>query len=272
MESKVNYTIVGAFVIIMTAAIILCIIFLSSGLSFEQYTIFQVNELESVSGLAVGSQVEYNGVNVGTVKSIDLDKQNPHIVELLLNIKSSTPITRGTVATLTTRGLTGQAYVSLKEKSTDLRPLEALPGQPYPVIPTAPSIFLRLDTALTQISSSFQRISESMQSLLNKDNLESLKEILFSLKEVTNALAVNSDNLNKILINTKKASDEFQPLMKSTNGAMRILELQTLPAAYHLLSNLDDVSRTLQDVASQLKQDPSVIIRGSAKPPPGPGE
>src|SRR5690348_12771960 len=100
MESKVSYTIVGAFVIILTSALILAIIWLSSGLSLETFTTYQLYMQESVSGLTQDSRVEFNGVEVGQVKSITLNQKNPQLVEVLLEVKSSTPVSAGTVATL----------------------------------------------------------------------------------------------------------------------------------------------------------------------------
>jgi len=38
------------------------------------------------------------------------------------------------------------------------------------------------------------------------------------------------------------------------------------------MNNLNDVSRTLNEVTNQLKQNPSMLIRGVAPAPLGPGE
>jgi len=272
METKVNYTLVGIFVISLTMAIILATLWLSAGLSIGEYSTYLVYMQESVSGLNPDSQVEYNGVSVGTVKSIELNQKNPQWVEVLLNIKKTTPITRGTVATLTTRGLTGLAFVALKDKSTDLRPLKALPGQRYPVIPSGPSIFMRLDALLSGLSKNFQAITTSLNNLLDKQNLESLKGILINLNDITKNLSNNNQTLNEILKNTKRASEQFTPLMRSSSSAMKTLEIETLPTVSHLLSNLDDILHTLNDVTLQLKQNPSMLIRGKEPLPPGPGE
>ncbi|HEX4045681.1 MAG TPA: MlaD family protein, partial [Gammaproteobacteria bacterium] len=129
METNVNYTIVGAFVIFLVTAIVLGIIWLSSGFSFQHYSTYLVHMQESVTGLTIDSPVEYNGVQVGNVTSIEINHDNPRQVELLLNIKKDTPITRGTFATLTSRGITGITYIALKDRGTDLRPLLVAPGQ-----------------------------------------------------------------------------------------------------------------------------------------------
>lgn len=272
METKVNYTIVGAFVVILTSALVIAIIWLSSGLSLESYTTYLVYMQESVSGLSVDSQVEFNGVEVGKVKTITLNHKNPQMVEVLLDVKSSIPVSVGTVATLTTRGLTGLVYIALKDKGEDQRKLIAAPGKTYPVIKTAPSIFLRLDAALTRFSNNFQKIAESFQSLLDKENLASVKASLTNIKDVTSALAINSKKLDAILKNMEKGTQKFPPLMQSGAGAMRTLETKTLPAASNMFSNLNNVANTLADVSLEIKQNPSILIRGVDNQNLGPGE
>lgn len=272
METNVNYTIVGAFVIILFSFIVLAIIWLSSGFSFQQYSKYMIYMQESISGVTLDSPVEFNGVNVGTVSEIKLNHRNPQLVELILKIKSSTPVTQGTVATLTTRGVTGITYVALKDKSTDLRPLVVVGNQPYPVIKTAPSFFMRIDTILNQLSTNLHEVTQSIQAVLDKENLKSIKEILANMQDVTHALANNSDRLNQILENTTKASAQFGPMLQSSTSTMRTLETQTLPATYQLLNNLNEMTRNLNQVTIELKQNPSVLIRGPGAPQLGPGE
>lgn len=272
METNVNYKLVGAFVLILTTALVFAIIWLSSGFSWEIYSTYLVYMQESVAGLTPDSPVEYNGVTVGAVKKVALNTKNPQLVELTLNIETNIPITRGTTATLNTRGITGITYIALKDKSDDLRPLEKLPGQKYPVIKTAPSLFLRLDTALSQFMKDFRQVSASFQKVFDDQNQQSLKQILLNLQTLTASLANNNHKLDLILDNTAMASKQLTPFIQSSIGTMKVLETQTLPATYRLISNLDEISQTMSQVANELKQNPSILIRGSAQPTLGPGE
>ncbi len=272
MDTKVNYTLVGVFVISLIVAITVGIIWLSSGFSLAQYNTYAIYMDESVSGLNLDAAVEFNGVNVGNVKKIVLSKNNPEIVRILINVNNNTPITEGTVATLTTRGLTGLAFIALKDKSTNLAPLKAKHNQRYPVIQTAPSIFMRLDTAMSKLSSSLEQITGAFNSLLDKDNLNAFKDILVNTKEITKSLADNSGKLNTILENTANASLKLEPLLKSSTTAVKLLESQTLPMTYRFISDLDQATRTLSAVASEVKQNPAMLVRGAAPRKPGPGE
>tara|TARA_R110000868_G_scaffold138503_7_gene352686 strand:+ start:203 stop:1027 length:825 start_codon:yes stop_codon:yes gene_type:complete len=272
METNVNYAAVGIFVITLVAATILSIIWLSSGLSVQQHTIYQISMNESVSGLNIDSPVEFNGVSVGSVESIDIDPHNPQLVELLLNIKSNTPISKGTVATLKARGVTGVTFISLTDTSDNLDPLVALKGKPYPVIRTEPSLFMRVDTALTKLSDNLHDVTISIRELLDSENQQNIKDILMNVQKVTGSLSRNNERMNRIIDNTEKVTRQFTPLVRSTTSALQTFEMQTLPATYRLINNLDNMTRSLSGVAAELKQNPSVLLRGSERQPYGPGE
>lgn len=272
MDTNVNYTIVGIFVISLISAIVLGVIWLSSGFSFVQYTTYAVNMQESVSGLSIDSPVEFNGVAVGAVKSIEIDENNPKLVELLLNVKSGTPVTEGTVATLASKGITGIAFIALKDKGENHTPLVAQKGQSYPYIKTAPSLFLRLDLALNQLSTNLRRVTDDISALLNKENLESIRATLSNLRQVTGTMASNSKQIDAILHNTAMLTSRLEPLIQSSTSTMRVLEVQTLPATYRMLSNLDAATRSLAEMSAELKNNPSIIIRGINRNNYGPGE
>ena len=250
----------------------LSIIWLSSGFSTDRFTTYKVYMTESVSGLSLDSPVEYNGVNVGEVKSIELNQKNPQLVELLLAIKTSTPITQGTLATLNVKGLTGIAFIALQDKGTNTSPLVAAKDQDYPVIQTSPSFFLRLDSAITKLTGSLHQVSDSIRTLLDQENLRSIKETLLNLRQITGTLAGSSKQINAILQNTSDASRQFMPMMRSGNHAMEVFSTQTLPNANAAVADFSTIGGNLSAVSKELKDNPSVIIRGNAPRPLGPGE
>ncbi len=251
METNINYTVVGAFVIVLVAAIVMTIIWLSAGFSVDQYTNYQVFMRESVNGLAVDGTVEFNGVSVGTIKSIQISHKDPQVVILLLSVKSDTPITLGTRATLNMKGLTGIGYLALIDKGADPRPLTALPGQEYPVINTSPSLLVRFDTALTKLNESLHQVSVSVQSLLDPQNLRSIKQILQNMQATTQSMP---------------------KLMQTSQSAMQVITAQTLPAANQAMADLSVITRNLVSVSNEIKQNPAVLIRGVQPNALGPGE
>ncbi|OGT41687.1 MAG: hypothetical protein A3F42_03020 [Gammaproteobacteria bacterium RIFCSPHIGHO2_12_FULL_37_34] len=271
MEPKVNSIVVGIFISTLLLTILLTIIWLSLGLSLEKYATYLVYMTESVTGLTVNSNVEYNGVEVGEVSNIMLDPSNPHFVQLLLRIKSSTPITQGTIATLATRGLTNITYVALKDAGKDIRPLILKSGQTFPIIQSGPSLFTRLDIALGRLVANFRRVQVSLEALLDKENLQAAKKTLANLDQITQILKESDAKLNLIFANTTKASHQLTPFMQSSSNTVQLLQIQTLPMAYRVLANLNNMSRVIAELAIELRQNPSLLIRDT-KPNAGPGE
>ena len=131
-----NYALVGAFVLLLGAVLIAGALWLASGGAFQKkYDLYLAIEEESVAGLNLNAPVKFNGVNVGKVREIRIDADNPERVKLLFAIERGTPIKDDTVAILKTQGLTGIAYVELSGGTRDAAPLkcqtgERLPGDP----------------------------------------------------------------------------------------------------------------------------------------------
>jgi phospholipid/cholesterol/gamma-HCH transport system substrate-binding protein len=272
METNVNYTIVGAFVIVLLGAIILGVIWLSSGLSSHVFSTYQVNMKESVTGLTIDSAVEFNGVNVGTVKKITISPADPQTVVLLLNVDATTPVTVGTTASLTSKGLTGVSYVSLIDKGLSRAPLVAKAGQPYPVINTIPSLFNRFDSAMVRLNENFRKVTEAVDKLLDQENLASIKESLKNMRDFTQTMVNSETEITQIIHNTEKVTEQFPALLKTSTRAMQAVNDETLPALTEAMTNLQAVTQNMASVTQDVKQNPAVLIRGRTAQPLGPGE
>ena len=130
MESRVNFTLVGLFVVLLGASIVAALAWLSSLGDTEVFDTYRVYMTESVAGLNLNASVRYKGVNVGKVTYVDLDRDNPERIELLLQVESETPIRKGTMAKLVSQGITGLVNIEL-ERGRRHRTVRADPRKPY---------------------------------------------------------------------------------------------------------------------------------------------
>jgi phospholipid/cholesterol/gamma-HCH transport system substrate-binding protein len=307
LEAKTNYTIVGIVVLILATALVSVALWLSVGFNKKSYDYYTLYMHEAAAGLSEESAVKYNGVQVGFVKKIKLNKNDPRQVEILLSIESGTPITISTTATLISQGITGVSYVGLSADSADLEPLQKMPGEPYPVIPTKPSLFNQLDTILKEVSENVNKVSTQISHVFNEDNAHYLTETLKHLDKITGVVSDDSKYLhnsmrhaNIFLKNMAILSKDFPEIIKELkNGvtqfkAMSIdmrkagnnvsgtmiagkntldkISQETLPPAITLLRRLNAISANIEAVSNQMRQNPSVVIRGTKPLKPGPGE
>ncbi|MFM0342190.1 MlaD family protein [Paraburkholderia fungorum] len=266
-------------------------------LSLSQYATYQIYTGESVSGLTADAPVEFHGVEVGKVKSVRL--VNSHSVGIVLSIDKTAPVTSASVATVTSRGLatrgfTGYVYIALEDVGINPQPLTVQPDEAYPIIPTTPSRVVTLDTTINQVNANFQIVTELLKSILDTKTVASLKQSADSLQQVTKVLADNTSKLSSIVANTERASHRFEPLLQSSDDTVKVLQTQILPEAHSLLQssdvavgalqtqilpeankalfNLDSLSSSFAELAIRINRDPSIVIRGTAQRPLGPGE
>ena len=178
MNTKLNYILVGLFVLGLSGVMIAGVLWLAAGGSGRAYDEYVVYMRESVSGLSRDSTVKYHGVGVGTVREITLDPQNPERVRLLLHIDQGTPVREDTTASLEVQGLTGLAYVNLDGGSQTSPPLRASEGEDFPVIISLPSIWGRLDRAVGELIDNLIVASNKINILLNDENQGYLTDTL----------------------------------------------------------------------------------------------
>lgn len=251
-----------------------------AGLS--RYTTFQVLTHDPVSGLMADAPVEFHGVAVGTVKQVNL--VDPQTVLLLLSLRRDAPVTRATVATVTTRGLAargfmGYAYIALEDVGHDRRPLKPQPGARFPMIAAAPSRSLTMDATVDAARQDVQQLTDLLHSVLDRNTVASLKESLDELQTVMQALSAHSRTLGAIIRNAQDASTnaaaasrKISPLLQSSQQAVETMQTELLPEADQTLVKLHELSNALGEITAEVQRDPTVLVRGRKAPPPGPGE
>lgn len=307
MEGRVNYTTVGIFVVVLSTFLFSFIIWMSVIGHGKSYRTYLVYTREDVTGLSVESPVRFNGVKVGYVDDMRLDEKNPKLVKLVLRIEPDARITTSTFAMLHAQGVTGVVYVNLKTDSEDQTPLLAAAGQPYPVIPSHPSLLMQLSTVLPEITKDIQNLSASVGQVLDQENRQSIKDSLKNIATVTKTLADNSHDftetlhsLDNTLANVSEASNHFPSAVKQLNKTLSSVDQlsvsmnqtaktientmqngqnvihsfsnQVMPNAEQALSNLSAATLSVQQLTHQLQRDPSMLVRGRQPAAPGPGE
>jgi phospholipid/cholesterol/gamma-HCH transport system substrate-binding protein len=118
METDKRYFVEGLFVIGFSIAAALFAAWLVNT-GHRDDLVYRVHFAESVSGLAVGDPVKFHGVDVGTVKTIELDSANPRLVQVDVSLRKDTPVKLDSKASLKLKGITGVVYIELDGGSPD---------------------------------------------------------------------------------------------------------------------------------------------------------
>jgi phospholipid/cholesterol/gamma-HCH transport system substrate-binding protein len=197
METKARYILVGSFTLAAMAALLGFLLWLAQveiNRSYAQYDIV----FDTVSGLSQDSVVRYNGVDVGTVLAIDLDRDNPQFVRVRIEISAATPVRQDTVATLSSQGVTGVSFVALEGGSPASDPLRTIPPAPVPVIASKPSVVQELTDAAPDLLKEAIALIEDVRKFTTPENREAIASILQNVESVTDrvdTLATRADTL-----------------------------------------------------------------------------
>ena len=308
MEAKVNYTVVGLFVLALGAAFVGVVFWLYSGGAYQRdYQKYLAYFDESVSGLNLNSAVRFRGVEVGHIVEIGLASDHSGRVRVLMKIVTATPIKEDTLATLKMQGLTGLSAVELAGGSATSKDLAKSPGEDYPVIKTKFSLLKKLDVSVTNLIANMAQTSENINDLTDVEMRKSIKRMIANIESLTQLLAAQKPALEQVLKNADrtfeasgKAAEEIGRLSKRLNqtasvvegmagdiGAasrsmhltlqearqpLRDLSGQTLPEVHALTVELRELALTLKRVGSDLEQNPEMLLFGRGASKPGPGE
>jgi phospholipid/cholesterol/gamma-HCH transport system substrate-binding protein len=131
METRANHIVIGLFALAVIAAGMAFIYWVAEFGNQDETAeiIFQFNG--PVNGLGTGSPVLFNGIQVGEVRTLSLNPNNPREALALAVVDSATPVRTDTEASLGITGITGSAFIALRGGSMD---------EPAVLDPTTPVI------------------------------------------------------------------------------------------------------------------------------------
>lgn len=255
----------------------------------------------SVRGLSRGAPVEFNGIRVGTVESVDLEyvvNQGTFRVPVVVTIEPERVSLVGsrqggvdpkqTVAKLIESGLrarlktgsfiTGQLFVDLAmnpvsparylgDQQADLPELPTLPQKLDEIANSLSSLLEKVETfPLEEIGIRLLGTVEGMETIVTSP---ALSEGMDSLKEAAAGISSLVNNLDTtVLPATQTALDAAREAL----GGVRDVTAPTSPVRYNLeqaLKELSATARSLRDLTEFLEQNPSALILGKSGPKEG---
>ncbi len=312
MESKVNYTVVGVFVLGLGALLVAGVLWFASGGNLHtKYDMYVALVGESVAGLSLDAPVKYRGVDVGKVKDIRLDPKNTEQVRLLFAIERGTPVKEDTEATLKTQGLTGIAYVELSGGSPNSPPLAPKKPGDYPEIRTKPSLSARLENVLTTLMAKLDSTSDGLNKIMSEENLANFKATMANLAVLSRTLAARKDSIDAGIASaartfensarvTAQLAKDLGPTIErvgksadavrkmgeeaalasasagrtvdSIGGDVKRFTADTLPELQRLMSEMNVLTVSLRRLVEETERNPRGFLFGRKPVPEGPGE
>jgi phospholipid/cholesterol/gamma-HCH transport system substrate-binding protein len=145
----------------------------------------------SASGLRKGGSVNFDGVQIGEIKSLKLD--NPRKIVALVTVDSSAPIRKDTVVGVEFQGLTGLAAIALTGGAAAAAPVP-LDEDGIPI----------LTADLSEIESIRDTLHNVDRILVGNQSM--VKDALLNFETYTASLASKGDAIESVM---RKADDAF---------------------------------------------------------------
>jgi phospholipid/cholesterol/gamma-HCH transport system substrate-binding protein len=240
MDSKKEQAVVGLFVLVV-AALLIVTVFLKSGTLDKENTPYHTF-FKNAGGLEPGAEVRYlNGPPIGRIGKVQFDPQDPTHMKVDFTAKPDIPVKTDSIVAITSTSPLGENF------------LEILAGSPQ--APRAPrDAFLKAKepTSFSDIADRISELTPAANELIKNLN-ERVVEVKVTLARVNDLLNdQNRENVSASLGEIRGMLHEDRPLVRSTLTNVN-------DAAAKLRPLIDDFQKTVTKVDGTLDKVDGLI-------------
>jgi phospholipid/cholesterol/gamma-HCH transport system substrate-binding protein len=194
----------------------------------------------SASGLRKGGSVNFDGVQVGEIKSLKLD--NPRKVVALVMVDNSAPLRKDTAVGLEFQGLTGVAAISLTGGASTAAPVP-LDEDGIPV--------------LTADLSEIQSIRDTLHNVdrILVGNQAVVKDALVGFETYTATLANKGDAIDSIMRKANSAFESFDSAMTKIDDIVPGLAQGSADDPYDKVRNIRELADSFNKKSATVMEE-----------------
>jgi phospholipid/cholesterol/gamma-HCH transport system substrate-binding protein len=263
METKANYVLIGAFVLLAAGALALFTLWIAGNPLNRSYSDYDVIFEGPVNGLSEGGEVRFNGIKVGEVTTLRLDRDNPNNVIAHIRIESQTPVRTDSIAQLNFQGITGVTFIQI------------LAGNPEsPLVVAEDGVTPRIRTSRTLVDELFQGGQDllgvsgdtikRLNDMLSEENLDHFSSALKSLDIAAAKIAADDGMLDKAnvalaqlaptIAALEAAATSIESAATSISGDVSTLSTEATAALDKVEPLLDQARMTLAGLGLAVNQ------------------
>jgi phospholipid/cholesterol/gamma-HCH transport system substrate-binding protein len=261
METKANHLVIGGFVLLMAGAAFAFVYwlenFMNGGSSRQYHVVFN----GSVQGLTEAGGVLFNGLRVGSVKSLSIMPEDTRKIRVQIAVANTTPVRENSRARISQQGLAGWVALEITPGTPDAPLLEAKAGEALPVIEAelgggAGSVMSAVPEALGNANALFIRLNELVAS-----NQDLVHRTAKNIESFTGMLDQNKDDISAVIKDARSLSNRFTALADKLEGAVDqvtagddsvVAQAQAAAVSFRKLA--DKLDKSLGDQADGLTQ------------------
>ena len=221
MERQANYAVIGVATTILILSGLIFAVWLANAQIGEKHARYRIIFPGPVRGIALGGEVQFNGIKVGEVTLVKLMPQDTSKILIDVEVGTDTPVRVDSTASTEMQGISGINAI-LISAGTPTKPLlrDTTSADP-PVIQAKANSLASLLQGGGQVVESAGEVLGRLNRLLSDRNLATLSGTMGDIKLVTGELAANRAmfaNANAAMAKLDATMGDAQRTMRSVNG------------------------------------------------------
>jgi phospholipid/cholesterol/gamma-HCH transport system substrate-binding protein len=300
MERKAHYALIGLVSILSFASLVVFIIWLAGAQVARRFDVYDVSFKGPVRGLSTGGEVFFNGIRIGEVTHLSLDRADPNKVMARIRVSSDAPVRTDSRAGLEPQGVTGVNYIQISAglaRSPLLKDVTA--RNTIPVILASPNALesllqgggdvltrtvevldrtnrLMSDENISEIGATVRDIHAMSQEMRGQVRLAADADAAaLGVRKAADALAqlssrstvlVDGDG-HRALSSLADAAEELKGAAVDAHRLIRVMDAPagelattTLPQFNRTVTRLEVAADSLGRLTTQLQLDPAAVL------------
>jgi phospholipid/cholesterol/gamma-HCH transport system substrate-binding protein len=264
METKANYVLIGAFVLLAAAAVMLFTLWIAGTPLNRDYSDYDVVFEGPVNGLTEGGEVRFNGIKVGEVTRLNLDRTDPNKVIARIRVDAQTPVRTDSVAQLNFLGITGVTFIQILAGNPDSPMLVSQDFQPPPVIHTSRTLVDELFQGGQDLLGVSGDTIKKINEMLSEENLAHMSATLAAIDKAATKIASDDGlvdsatialkSINTAAVSLDSAARAVDTAANSIGGDVSRLSAEATETLGQLEPVIADARVAMQDVNGAVAQ------------------
>ena len=250
METRANFALIGALVVMAAIAFVGFTLWFGQSQFNRDFDVYDV-VFEGPVTLEAGASVRFNGINVGEVTRVAIDRGNDRMVRARIRVNSETPVRTDSVAEIDFAGITGLTFVQIRAGSQSAPLLERKAGEALPVIRSELNPLAEIFAGGAQVLETANSSLENIGAALSDENVAAFSGTLENLSLITESIAKESDltgDISATLASIRRASDDFAAASRSITVLSQNTDAQIGGLATDSSLMLTDLRKTMTRV------------------------
>lgn len=265
METRAHHILIGLFTLLTGAGALLFALWMSYAAGERDYQPYRILFERSVSGLSVGSRVQYNGIEVGDVTGLQLNPNDPRQVIAAIRVYEDTPVKMDTRAKLAFANITGSMSVQLHGGTPESPRLADQMGEEAPFIRADPSPIATLFDEGEEMIENINSILQNVNALFDDSNREQAGNILANIAQITDMIAsqqaVLDENMALFGDVSRQATSTLASIDALSQEAAQLLRNDGKMVMASAASASDDVASAAQRIEQLVNDNAGAVER-----------